>query len=71
MKQILKQLKDVWFVLVFVASMIMWYTNTNNRLNDVEASQLKQETINQQIIELTTKVEVINANVEFIKSRVK
>lgn len=71
MKEFLKQLKEIWFLLVFFAAMVMFYANTNSRLTDVEAAQQKQETINQQIIDLNTKVEVISANVDFIKERVK
>lgn len=71
MKSLLQQLKEFWFILVLLAGIIMWYANTNNRLNILEASQANQETINQQIIDLRTRVEVISTNVEFIKDKVK
>jgi len=71
MNELIRQIKDSWIILVFVAGIIVWYANTNSRISAVEAKQEEQEAILQSVTELKIKVSVIDANVEFIKNRVK
>lgn len=71
MNELIKQIKESWFVFIFVGSMIIWYANTNSRISAVEAKQEEQETLLESFTELKIKVSVIDANVEFIKNRVK
>lgn len=65
------KLKDNWFIIVFSASMIVWYANTTTRLEALETKVEDQRTINDKINQINIDVAVIKANVEFIKNRLK
>lgn len=67
MKQSLEILKNFWFVITFIAFLILWYANVNNRLNNAEAFIREQREINNQINTIQTNIAAINTNIEFIK----
>ena len=71
MKDLTAQLKDKWFVIVFIASMIIWYANTNSRLNAVEAKQTEQINIVDDITQLKIDMAVVKDNVLDIKNILK
>ncbi len=65
------QLKDKWFIIVFIAAMILWYGDTNSRLNAVEAKQTEQASITQDITQLKIDMAVVKSNVLDIKNILK
>lgn len=71
MEKITNQIQDYWIILAFIASMIIWWANVNNRITSVEGKVVEQVSVNEQIAELKTDVAVIKANVEFIKQQVR
>jgi hypothetical protein len=71
MSDLLTQIKDKWFVVVFIASMILWYANTNARLNAVEAKQAEQISIVADITQLKIDMAVVKENVLIIKDAIK
>lgn len=71
MDKILEQLKNAWFILVFIGAVLIWYANTNARLTAVEAKQQADEVTLSQVGELQIDIAVIKTNVEYIKEKVK
>lgn len=63
MGEVFAQIKDKWFIIMFIASMILWYGNTNNRLNTVEAAQEEQEDIADDIVSLKIDMAVVKSSV--------
>ncbi len=70
MADIVTQLRDKWFILAFLAGVIMWYSNVNSRLNTVEANQATQSDAISQIGDMKTDIAVIKSNVQFIKDQI-
>lgn len=68
MESFFEQLKDKWFIIVFIAGMILWYGNTNSRLNAVEAKQAEQVNIVTDITQLKIDMAVVKDNVLDIKN---
>lgn len=56
MNKLLKQIKDNWLLLTCIVSLILWYSDTNNRLTTVEAKQKDQSS-------LLSKIDILNTNV--------
>ncbi len=69
MKDILKTLRENWPILTFLVAMVVWYANTNSRITAVEAKVDENTTVIVQIADMKTDIEVIKANVTFIKER--
>jgi hypothetical protein len=67
----LKSLKENWMIIGLIATMIIWYANTNSRLTAVEQKQVAQQATLDKVDTLITDLAVIKANVEFIKERIK
>lgn len=67
----MEKIKDNWFFIVFIFSVIVWYANTTSRLGVVEAKITEQQTYLSKLEQITTDVAVMKANVEFIKERIK
>lgn len=64
-----KQLKDKWFLIVFLAGLILWYGSTNSRLNAVEAKVADQQNTIEQIADIKVDIAVIKTNVSYIKTQ--
>jgi hypothetical protein len=43
MEQFIKQLQSVWFIILAIASLIVWYGTINSRVQALETSDAKQE----------------------------
>lgn len=71
MDNTIAKIKENWFFILFVGSIVIWYSQTNFRLNQVEARQDEQDLVTSQISEIITDVAVIKANVEFIKQEIQ
>lgn len=71
MEKIILKIKDSFIIIAFITSMIIWYANTNSRLNAVEAKVVEQQSIASQISQLNIDMAVVKANVAFIKERVR
>ena len=61
MENILKQLKDNWFIMAFMVSITLWYGSTNSRLTAVEAQQAEQSTVQEKVDALIVDVAVIKS----------
>lgn len=70
MPDLVTQIKDKWFIVVFIAGMILWYGNTNSRLNTIEAQQKDQIDIVEDITQLKIDMAVVKDNVLDIKKAV-
>ncbi len=70
MESFFAQLKDKWFIIVFIAGMILWYGDTNNRLNAVEAKQEDIAPVVQDINQLKVDVAVVKNDVVTVKTDV-
>lgn len=68
MADLLTQIKDKWFIIVFIGGLILWYGDTNARLNAVEAKQDEQVNIIADITQLKIDVAVVKDNVLDIKA---
>lgn len=55
----LVKLRENWILLAFFTMLVLWYGNTNSRLNSVEAQQVTQETTEQKVDTLVIDVAVI------------
>ena len=71
-QNMIKSLKDNWFIIVFIASLVIGWSNFSNRLSATEKVQSEQK---QEIMTLTSKnndlqgaIIEIKANYLFIKS---
>lgn len=67
----LKIIKDNWMIIVLICTTIIWYANTNSRLNALEKGQAQQQITLAKVDTLVTDVAVINTNVAFIKEKIK
>lgn len=75
---VFEYLKKNWVVLVFIVSLIMWYTTTNSRLDGLEAKADEQSVLIEKVNQLLTETAVIKSvqiqqskDIEFIKSRLQ
>ena len=67
----LKQLKDIWFVLVFLFAVVIWYANTNNRLKAIEEVNAEQESTLEIISNMKTDIAVMKTDISYIKEKVE
>jgi hypothetical protein len=67
MSDIFAQIKDKWFIIIFIVSMILWYGNINTRMDIVEANQEEQEDVNKSILEIKDSVTQVQRDVTWIK----
>ena len=67
----LKQLKDIWFVLVFLFAVVIWYSNTNSRLKAIEEVNAEQESTLEIISNMKTDIAVIKTDISYIKEKVE
>ena len=77
-QKLIEQISKGWFLIVFIISMVLWYADTNSKLNTVFAQQAEQqEQIDKIIIILETTnqlkidVAVIKNDVATIKNNLK
>lgn len=66
MDSFISQIKDRWFIWAFIASMILWYANTNYKINALAASDTEQSAQIQQLQAMQTDVAVTRAKVDFL-----
>ena len=59
MENIFSQLKSNWVVFSLVVSLVLWYGNTNTRIEAIEAKQIEQATLQDKLNKLITDVEVL------------
>lgn len=78
MNSILKDIKENWFLVAFITSLILWYASVNARLSNVEASDIQQEVIIQKIGTMQIDIAVIknqqltdSASLQYIKEHLK
>ena len=82
MKPLLKQLQSFWTIVSFIATglvfVILFWANTNSRLNAIETQQSGQDTKIEEIYALKLDVAVIKndvatmkGDVSFIRDKVK
>lgn len=71
MENLAKQLKENWFIYAFIAGLILWYGNINNRVDAVEAKQAEQQTTIEKIDQLLIDMAVIKTDISYIKEKVK
>lgn len=68
MNELLKPLKDSWFIIVFIGGLIVTWTTFNARLTQVELVIEKQDPVYTQIqtdiVEIKTTLEFIKLNLE-------
>lgn len=60
----MEEVRKNWMIITFMAAMILWYGNTNSRLNAVEAQQIEQATVSEKVDALITDVAVIKEKTE-------
>jgi hypothetical protein len=71
MDNMLKQIRENWLLFAFVGGLIVWYSGVNARLTEAEQDIRDLKILVQEINEIQTSVAVIQANVEFIKSKLE
>lgn len=71
MSHYLKQLKESWFIIVFLISIVIWYADTSSRLTKVEADTTDLSSKIEVIYSMQSDINVIRANVEWIKEKIK
>lgn len=69
-KNIVKQLKDAWFIIVFASFIILWYGSTNFRLDSLEAKQEEQNVEIKKIDEIRIDIATIKGDLQYIKNAV-
>lgn len=71
MESLLKQIRETWFILIFIASLIITWTTFSSRLTQAE-SDIKDLKISiQELTNIKIQIQRIDTSVEFIKNRVK
>lgn len=68
---ILEELKSNWVFITFAVFVIIWYADTNSRLNNVEALSQENKTTLEQVIELKTDIAVIKTDISYIKEKIR
>jgi len=78
MEKFLNILSKSWFLIVFIISMVLWYSDTNNKIKIVFAQQAEQQEQIDKIIEILeifddvkTDIAVMKKDIEYIKVNVK
>lgn len=73
MKDIIDQIKNVWFIIVFVAGVIVSWTTFSNRLENYEARLItveeKQETLDPKITQIQVDIASIKTTLEILTQR--
>jgi hypothetical protein len=64
-------IRNNWAILVFICAMIIWYANTNARLNSVEAEQEDYSTIFEKINQMAIDMAVVKNDVSIIKTNLQ
>lgn len=71
---LIKSLKDYWFILAFVVSLVVTWTQFDSRIKTLEVSSAKQEirtdAINTNLIALQTNIAEIKTTLDFIKNNI-
>ena len=67
----LKFLKEYWFVIVFIGSIVMTWTQFSTRISALEVAynklEVKVETTNMQVSQIQADIAEVKANIQFIK----
>lgn len=75
MKTVIEEVKSNWTLIAFMCAMVIWYANTNSRLNNVEAEQIEQKTAIEQITDsynsIKTDLSSIKTDIGWIKNNIK
>lgn len=69
----MEQIKNNWIIIAFIASMIIWYADTNNRITTLEAQAEEDkttlETITDSYTNIKTDLSSIKTDIGWIKNR--
>lgn len=69
----IKKLKDWWFIVIFIGTMIVGWTNFENRISQLEVQTTKiveaQDNHNIVYVEIQKDIVEIKTTLEFIKTR--
>ena len=64
----MQQLKDYWFLIVFLGALVMGWANFDSRISSIEATQERQSPI---YIQIQKDIVEIKTTLEFIKTNIK
>lgn len=70
MEKFLEKISKGWFLIIFLVSMILWYADTNNKIQVVLAKQSEQQAQIDKIIEVLESTNQLKIDVAVIKNDV-
>lgn len=71
MKHVIEEIKSSWFLIAFLAGMIIWYADTNNRLTTVEAEVKEVQSTLSLVSDIKTDIAVMKTDIGYIKTKIK
>ena len=69
MNDAVKEIRNNWLIIVFIASLIVGWTTSNNRLTAVEAQVQEQKTALQSIQQIQIDINVMKTDIQYIKKQ--
>jgi len=70
MNNLMKEIKDSWFILIFVGSLVVSWTMFDARLTNAEEAILKREAVFNEISSIKIDIAVIREQIVNINSKI-
>ena len=73
MKTVIEEVKNNWTLIAFMCAMVIWYANTNSRLQTVEIAQAENKSVIDTITDSYTDIQKdlssIKTDINWIKTK--